>query len=193
MEALATKLAGRDVPYFDIRARFNEGAVISELESLSSRLAGRDAPALDLTAGFLPAQAAVVGVYGRRCIGLGLLVARVLSGQGAWRERPLAIAFWGMNLGLGLMVRLSLLPVGLAQGYASVETGLWYARSAEFLQQPWLQTLRWLRMVGDTVFLVGAGALIWFLLGLVTGWSYRARAESPDSVAGAAAPRPEHA
>jgi len=139
------------------------------------------------------AHTALFGVYGLLSIGLVLLVARVLSGQRAWRERPLAIAFWGMNLGLGLMVLLSLLPVGLAQGYASVETGLWYARSAEFLQQPWLQTLRWLRMVGDTVFLVGAGALIWFLLGLVTGWSYRARAESPAHAAGAAAPLPEHA
>jgi len=139
------------------------------------------------------AHTALFGVYGLLSIGLVLLVARVLSGQRAWRERPLAIAFWGMNVGLGLMVLLSLLPVGLAQGYASVETGLWYARSAEFLQQPWLQTLRWLRMVGDTVFLVGAGALIWFLLGLVTGWSYHAREESAALTASEAAPLPDHA
>jgi nitric oxide reductase subunit B len=77
-----------------------------------------------------------------------------------------------MNVGLALMVVLSLLPVGLAQTWASVEHGLWYARSAEFLQLPWMVTLRWLRIVGDTVFLGGTLALVWFLVGLRTGWSY---------------------
>ena len=72
------------------------------------------------------------------------------------------------------MVGLSLLPIGLAQTWASVEHGLWYARSAEFLQQPALQTLRWLRIVGDTVFLSASRLLPWFLAGLWTGWSYEA-------------------
>jgi len=64
---------------------------------------------------------------------------------------------------LGLMVTLSLLPIGLAQAWASVEHGLWFARSAEFLQQPWLQTLRWLRMPGDSLFLIGVAAFTWFM------------------------------
>ena len=58
-------------------------------------------------------------------------------------------------IGLALMVLLSVLPVGLAQTLASVKHGLWYARSAEFMQQDYLQTLRWLRVIGDTVFAVG--------------------------------------
>jgi nitric oxide reductase subunit B len=41
-----------------------------------------------------------------------------------------------MNIGSGLMVGLSLLPIGLMQAWASVEHGMWYARSADFLQQP---------------------------------------------------------
>lgn len=95
-----------------------------------------------------------------------------LAPVGHWREAPLRIAFWGMNAGLALMIVLSLLPIGLIQAYASMEHGLWYARSAEFMQQPLIVFLRWLRMVGDTVFLVGVGALTWFLVGLKTGWSY---------------------
>ena len=83
-----------------------------------------------------------------------------------------------MNVGLALMVVLSLLPIGLAQTWASVEHGLWYARSADFLQLPALETLRWLRIVGDTVFLSGVAALAWFVLGLGTGWSL----VKPDSV-----------
>jgi len=119
------------------------------------------------------AHTALFGVYGLLSIGLVLIICRVLTSDRPWRERPLAVAFWGMNIGLALMVLLSLLPIGLAQAYACIETGLWYARSSEFLQQPWIRALRWLRVVGDTVFLVGVGNLVWFLLGLVTGWSYQ--------------------
>ncbi|MCL4822372.1 MAG: nitric-oxide reductase large subunit [Vicinamibacteria bacterium] len=118
------------------------------------------------------AHAALFGVYGLLSLGLVLVVARRLSGFVAWRERYLAWGFWGMNVGLGLMIVLSLLPIGLAQTWASVETGLWYARSAEFLQLPIMEVARWLRLVGDTVFLGGVACFAWFMLGLWTGWSY---------------------
>ena len=58
------------------------------------------------------------------------------------------------------MVLLSLLPVGLMQTWAAVEHGYWYARSAEFLHTPLMDTLRWLRVLGDTVFAVGAIAFV---------------------------------
>ena len=58
-----------------------------------------------------------------------------------------------MNGGLFLMAILTLLPVGLIQARASYIHGLWYARSEEFMQQPLLQTLRWVRTVGDVVFI----------------------------------------
>ena len=118
------------------------------------------------------AHTALFGVYGLLALGLVLLVARLLTGHRAWRESPLAFAFWAMNIGLILMVGLSLLPIGLAQAVASVNHGLWYARSADFLQQPWVQTLRWLRLVGDGLFLAGVASFLWFLVGLRTGWSY---------------------
>ena len=99
---------------------------------------------------------ALFGVYGLLSLGLVLMVARFMGGERAWNERALGVAFWGLNVGLGLMVLLSLLPIGLAQAWASISQGLWYARSADFLQQPWIQTLRWLRMVGDTFSLAWA-------------------------------------
>lgn len=118
------------------------------------------------------AHTALFGVYGLLSLGLILLIARLLSGRAVWKERPLALSFWAMNIGLGLMVALSLLPIGLVQSWASVEHGLWYARSAELMQLPLLQTLRWLRVVGDGIFLLGVGLLGWFFLGLWRGWSY---------------------
>lgn len=126
------------------------------------------------------AHSALFGVYGLLSLGLCLVIARRLSGFRPWKERALSVGFWCMNLGLTLMILLSLLPIGLAQTIASAEVGLWYARSAEFLQQPWLQNLRWLRFIGDTVFLVGVGSFVWFLLGLLTGHSYKPTSTRED-------------
>jgi nitric oxide reductase subunit B len=116
---------------------------------------------------------ALFGVYGLLALGLTLLVLRRLRPQREWRDRPLQLAFWAMNGGLALMVAISLLPIGLMQTIASIDQGLWYARSDTFLQQPVVETLRWLRIVGDSVFLIGVGALVWFVVGLRTGWSFR--------------------
>ena len=134
------------------------------------------------------AHAALFGVYGLLALGLTLIILRRLYPLGVWREGPLRPAFWSMNGGLVLMIALSLLPVGLMQTWASIEHGLWYARSAEFLQQPIMETLRWLRTIGDTVFLIGVGALAYFVIGLITGWSYQktevGRNVPIDSIAG---------
>src|SRR5262249_55318895 len=94
------------------------------------------------------------------------------------------------NVGLALMVLLSLLPVGLMQTWASVEYGTWYARSAEFMQTPTMDTLRWLRIVGDTIFAAGVVGLGWFVVGLKAGWSVTAERDAwtpscePAAVAG---------
>lgn len=118
------------------------------------------------------AHAALFGVYGLLSLGLVLVVLRRLYPDRAWNDKPLAWSFYLMNGGLMLMIALSLLPIGLAQTWASMEHGLWYARSAEFLQLPILETLRWLRIIGDTLFLVGVAMLTYFVTGLITGWSY---------------------
>lgn len=109
---------------------------------------------------------ALFGVYGMLGIGLMLFCLRAMGMREAWNDRLLATGFWGMNAGLVLMVVLSMLPVGLIQTWASLHEGLWYARSAEFLQQPYIQNLRWMRVFGDTVFTVGAIAVAAFVLGL---------------------------
>ncbi len=116
---------------------------------------------------------ALFGVYGMLSLGLILLIFRGLYPNGEWKEGGLVVSFWGLNLGIVLMIVLSLLPIGLLQGWASVEHGMWYARSADFLQQPIFEILRWLRMIGDTVFLAGVFAFAFFSFGIVGGWSFR--------------------
>ncbi|MDC7217996.1 MAG: nitric-oxide reductase large subunit [Spirochaetales bacterium] len=116
---------------------------------------------------------ALFGVYGMLGIGLMLFVLRDMDLNVVWKEKTIRLSFWMLNIGLLLMVVLSVLPVGLAQTVASVKHGLWYARSAEFLESPTLETVRWLRVVGDTIFALGALYLGWFIFGLKTGWSIK--------------------
>lgn len=58
------------------------------------------------------------------------------------------------------MAILSLLPIGLLQMQASISHGYWFARSAQFMQQPVMQTLRWMSVIGDVTFSVGVAALV---------------------------------
>jgi nitric oxide reductase subunit B len=120
---------------------------------------------------------ALFGVYGLLGMGLSLFCLKGLGTHQVWRTGVLSFSFWAINIGLALMVLMSLLPVGLAQTWASVEYGLWYARSAEFLQHETLHLLRWLRVVGDTVFAAGIFGFVWFVAGLKTGWSLADRPE----------------
>jgi len=114
------------------------------------------------------AHAALFGVYGFLALGFTLLVLRYIRPHYRLRQRLMKSAFWGLNAGLALMIFTSLLPIGFIQLHASVSQGLWYARSEEFMQQPLLQTLRWVRTVGDVVFIAGALSMaLQVMLGLL--------------------------
>jgi nitric oxide reductase subunit B len=115
---------------------------------------------------------ALFGVYGMLGLGLTLFCLRALQPARRWKEGTLKASFWCINLGLIFMVVLSMLPIGLMQAMASIEHGTWYARSAEFLQTPTMQFLRWMRVPGDVLFALGAAMLGWFVLGLLTGHSF---------------------
>jgi nitric oxide reductase subunit B len=121
----------------------------------------------------LHGHAALFGVYGMLGIGLMLVCLRVLIPGREWKDGLLRFSFWSLNAGLMAMCVLSLLPVGLMQTWASVEHGYWYARSSEFMQTPIMQELRWMRVPGDTIFFLGAVALVVFVAGLKTGHSFR--------------------
>ena len=123
----------------------------------------------------LHGHTALFDVYGVLGLGLMLFCLRALRPGEAWKNGPLALAFWTINGGLASMVVFSLLPIGLMQTWASVQYGTWYARSAEFLHSGHMNDLRWMRMIGDTIFAVGALVLGWFVLGLLTGHSYDKR------------------
>ena len=109
---------------------------------------------------------ALFGVYGMLGIGLVLFFLSGMKPDLAWPEGILKVSFWCLNIGLALLALLTLLPLGTLKLFASLENGCWYARSAEFMQQPLVDLLVWMRVPGDTIFSIGALALVLFVIGL---------------------------
>jgi len=125
----------------------------------------------------LHGHTALFGVYGMLGIGLMLFCLRGLKPDVAWHEGLLRGSFWSFNIGLTLMALLTLLPMGVLQLDAALEKGYWYARSAEFMGQPIIHALVWMRVPGDTIFSVGALLLAWFV---ARHWILPARLLTPQ-------------
>ncbi|OOF66956.1 nitric-oxide reductase large subunit [Rodentibacter sp. Ppn85] len=113
------------------------------------------------------AHSALFGVYGFLALGFVFLIARYLRPDTPFNDKLMKWGFWLLNGGLVLMIVSSLLPIGIIQGYASISEGLWYARSEEFMQQPLFDTLRWVRLVGDVIFIFGALAFFWQIFTMI--------------------------
>ncbi|HEX7769940.1 MAG TPA: nitric-oxide reductase large subunit, partial [Dokdonella sp.] len=100
----------------------------------------------------LHGHTALFGVYGMLGLGLMLFCLRGMKPDTHWNEGWLRGSFWALNVGLSLMALLTLLPLGVLQLSAALEHGYWYARSAEFMGQPFIDLLVWMRVPGDTIF-----------------------------------------
>jgi nitric oxide reductase subunit B len=119
-------------------------------------------------------HAALFGVYGFLAIALMLFALRGMTPDRAWDAKWLRLGFWGLNLGLVLMLVLSLIPSGIYQFVQSLEHGTWYARSAAVVQSPFMRTTTWLRMPGDVLFGLGGLAVVVFTVKAVTAaWQWR--------------------
>jgi nitric oxide reductase subunit B len=84
-------------------------------------------------------------------------------------EKFVRVSFWGLNIGLALMVILNLFPGGVLQLLDVLENGYWHARSPEFLDNKITVTIEWLRLPADSIFiLLGVVPLL-----IATGLTYR--------------------
>jgi nitric oxide reductase subunit B len=98
---------------------------------------------------------AMMGVYGMLAIGFFMFVARYFIPPDRASERAMQISFWSLNVGLALMLFLNLAPVGGLQLFDSVRHGYWHAREPAFFADPAVRLFEWLRLPGDTLFIVG--------------------------------------
>ena len=120
------------------------------------------------------AHAAMMGVFGMLGAGLMVFVLRETVADEVWPRllRLVRVAFWGLNIGLAMMVVFSLFPGGLMQVIDVIHNGYWHARSLQYTATPLARTVEWLRMPGDLVFMF-AGALPLVLamtMGYLTLW-----------------------
>jgi nitric oxide reductase subunit B len=121
------------------------------------------------------AHAAMMGVYGMLAIGLALFCLRYLIAEQRWPDRLAKISFWSCNIGLAWMCFATLLPLGVAQLYKSVDAGYFAARQLEFITNPGNSLLEWMRLPGDVVFIVGGALPVLWICWL--GVRYRKRGQ----------------
>jgi nitric oxide reductase subunit B len=97
----------------------------------------------------------MMGVYGMLALGLAMFCLRYLIPADRWPEKWAKVCFWSTNIGLAWMCFATLLPLGIAQLYKSVNDGYWEARSSAFLTDSTNKLIEWLRLPGDLLFIAG--------------------------------------
>lgn len=101
-------------------------------------------------------HAALMGVFGMLAIALMVFVLRQTSDDARWVgiEKYVKVAFWGTNIGLAMMVAMSLFPGGVLQVWDVLQHGYWHARSLDYIGSERSRLIEWLRLPGDLVFIL---------------------------------------
>ena len=101
-------------------------------------------------------HSAFMGVFGMLAMAFVVFAIRHLSDDQHWKriEGYIRVSFWGLNIGLGGMVVLSLFPVGIIQLLDVLRNGYWHARSAAFMNQSVISKLEYLRLPADLTFIL---------------------------------------
>jgi nitric oxide reductase subunit B len=125
------------------------------------------------------AHGAMMGVYGMLAVAFLIFVARYFIPPDRASERAMSISFWSLNIGLLLMIFINLVPMGILQLHDALANGYWHAREPEFFQSGIVHVLEWLRLPGDTLFIVGGILPVVYLA--IRMFLYRNRGEMPLS------------
>ncbi len=123
-------------------------------------------------------HAAFMGVFGMLAMAFVVFALRQVSDEAHWKriEKWVRLSYWGMNIGLGGMVVLSIFPVGVLQLSDVLRNGYWHARSAAFMDRPVVSALEYLRLPADLAFII-VGVLP--LLAAVVSTYFHARKPGP--------------
>ncbi|MDP2603527.1 MAG: nitric-oxide reductase large subunit [Deltaproteobacteria bacterium] len=122
-------------------------------------------------------HAAMMGVFGMLAMALMVFALRQVSSDSQWgvTQKWIGVSFWGLNIGLALMVVTNLFPGGVLQLMDVLNNGYWHARGPEFLNERMVRIIEWLRLPGDVVF-IGAGVVPALIAAV---WTYRGLRNSP--------------
>ena len=114
-------------------------------------------------------HAAMMGVFGMLAVALMVFAFRQILDDAQWTrvDKYVRVSFWGLNLGLGLMVVSNLFPGGVLQLWDVLNHGYWHARGPEFLNDHLVRLIEWARLPGDLVF-IGLGVVPLVVAALTT-------------------------
>lgn len=101
-------------------------------------------------------HAAMFGVFGMLALAVTMFCMRTMQTEKIWEKtkRLVKVGFWGLNIGMGLMVIIDLLPSGILQLWDSMVNGYWHARHLNFIMTGFFHTLEWIRLGADMLFIV---------------------------------------
>ena len=101
-------------------------------------------------------HAAMMGVFGMLGIALIVFAIRQTVTEALWQvlEKYIRVGFWGLNIGLMMMVVFSLFPAGILQLADVLNNGYWHARSLAYTGGDLARMMEWARFPGDAVFIV---------------------------------------
>jgi nitric oxide reductase subunit B len=101
-------------------------------------------------------HAALMGAFGMLAVSLMVFSLRQVQSDMQWKqpEKYIRVSFWGLNVGLLMMVVLNLFPAGVLQLFDVLNNGYWHARSSEYLNLKLTMLVEWLRMPADLIFII---------------------------------------
>jgi nitric oxide reductase subunit B len=101
-------------------------------------------------------HAALMGAFGMLALALMILTLRQVLTDEQWQkpEKFIRVSFWGLNIGLALMVITSLLPGGIMQLWDVMQNGYWHARDIAYMSKDYVRLLEWLRLPADLIFIL---------------------------------------
>ena len=96
-----------------------------------------------------------LGAFGFLALGMTLYAVHHAHPDGR-NEKRLWASFWMLNIGLALMLMLSVVPVGVMQLLEAIQHDYATARALSFYEQPLVHLLNKLRLPGDALIIIGA-------------------------------------
>jgi len=101
-------------------------------------------------------HSAMMGVFGMFALSFMVFAMRQVLSDSQWLslEKYVRTSFWGLNVGLGLMVILNLFPAGVLQLADVLQNGYWHARGPEYMNAPLTIWMEWLRLPADAIFII---------------------------------------
>lgn len=129
-------------------------------------------------------HAAFMGVFGMFAVAFMVFAMRQVLADSEWSrvEGYIRISFWGLNIGLALMVILSLFPGGVLQLWDVLENGYWHARSTEYLNRSLTIMIEWTRLPADLIFILLGVIPLFIAVVKAYGYSRRAAAKPSSDV-----------